>query len=95
MINFEEELKKFHPSLEIEQSEDAINNNDLTDMADLFINLVTVDYSEDNQQTMGQQMMPPMVGQPMMGQVMQQQMMQQPMMQQVMQQPMQMMPPEQ
>ena len=24
MINFEEELKKFHPSLEIEEAEDAI-----------------------------------------------------------------------
>jgi len=50
MINFEEELKKFHPSLEIEQSEDAIYSKDLTDIADLFINLVTVDY-EDNATT--------------------------------------------
>jgi len=39
MINFEEELKKFHPSLEIEEAEDAIYNQDLTDMADLFIHL--------------------------------------------------------
>ena len=36
MINFEEELKKFHPSLEIEQAEEAIYNQDLTDMADLL-----------------------------------------------------------
>ena len=36
MINFEEELKKFHPSLEVEDAEDAIYNQDLTDMADLL-----------------------------------------------------------
>ena len=27
MINFDEEIKKFHPSLEIEEAEDAIYNN--------------------------------------------------------------------
>ena len=37
MIDFEEELKKFHPSLEIEEAEDAIYNQDLTDMADLLV----------------------------------------------------------
>lgn len=37
MINFEEELKKFHPSLEIEDAEEAIYNQDLTDMADLLV----------------------------------------------------------
>lgn len=40
MINFEEELKKFHPSLEVEEAEDAIYNQDLTDMADLFVKMV-------------------------------------------------------
>lgn len=40
MINFEEELKKFHPSLEIEEAEDAIYNQDLTDMADLLVTLI-------------------------------------------------------
>lgn len=49
MINFEEELKKFHPSLEIEDSEEAIYNQDLTDMADLFIKLVK-DYDEGQEQ---------------------------------------------
>ena len=29
MINFEEELKKFKPSLEIDQAEEAIYKNDL------------------------------------------------------------------
>jgi len=37
MINFEEELKKFHPSLEIEDAEEAIYNQDLTDMADILV----------------------------------------------------------
>lgn len=40
MINFEEELKKFHPSLEIEEAEDAIYNQDMTDLADLLVGLV-------------------------------------------------------
>ncbi len=39
MINFEEELKKFHPSLEIEDAADAIYNQDLSDMADIMIKL--------------------------------------------------------
>lgn len=40
MINFEEELKKFHPSLEVEEVEDAIYNQDLTDVADLLVKMV-------------------------------------------------------
>ncbi len=40
MINFEEELKKFHPSLEVEDAEEAIYNQDLTDMADLLIEVI-------------------------------------------------------
>ena len=36
MINFEEELKKFHPSLEVEDAEDAIYNNDVPDITDLI-----------------------------------------------------------
>ena len=40
MINFEEELKKFHPSLEVEDAEEAIYNQDLTDMADLLVKIV-------------------------------------------------------
>lgn len=46
MINFEEELKKFHPSLEVEEAEDAIYNQDLTDMADLLIKMIRE--SEEN-----------------------------------------------
>ncbi|MFI3176103.1 MAG: hypothetical protein R3Y67_01265 [Eubacteriales bacterium] len=40
MINFEEELKKFHPSLELEQIEDAIYQNDVTDMADVLVDMI-------------------------------------------------------
>lgn len=40
MIIFEEELKKFHPSLEIEDAEEAIYNQDLTDMADVLVKIV-------------------------------------------------------
>ena len=40
MINFEEELKKFHPSLEVEDAEEAIYNQDLTDIADLMVKIV-------------------------------------------------------
>ena len=34
MFDFEEELKKFEPSMEIEEAEDSIYNRDLTDMMD-------------------------------------------------------------
>lgn len=36
MIDFEEELKKFHPSMEIEELENSIYNQDLTDMTDIM-----------------------------------------------------------
>ncbi|MCI8488804.1 MAG: hypothetical protein HFJ04_00860 [Lachnospiraceae bacterium] len=40
MIDFEEELKKYKPSLEVEEAEDAIYNRDLTDMTDLLIEMM-------------------------------------------------------
>ena len=40
MIDFEEELKKFQPSLEVEEAEDAIYDRDLTDMTDLMVELL-------------------------------------------------------
>lgn len=36
MIDFEEELKKFEPSMEIDDAEDAIYSRDLTDMMDVL-----------------------------------------------------------
>ncbi|MBQ8232018.1 MAG: hypothetical protein IJZ34_08865 [Lachnospiraceae bacterium] len=49
MINFEEELKKFHPSLEIEDAEEAIYNQDLTDMADLLVKMVKESKEKDEE----------------------------------------------
>jgi hypothetical protein len=40
MINFDEEIEKFQPSLEIEQAEDVIINNDLTDITDILKELL-------------------------------------------------------
>lgn len=40
MINFEEELKRFKPSLEIEDAEDIIYNQDLDDMSDVLVKLL-------------------------------------------------------
>ncbi len=40
MINFDEEIEKFQPSLEIEQAEDVIHNNDLTDLTDILKELL-------------------------------------------------------
>ena len=36
MIDFEAELEKFQPSLEIERAEDAIYGNNTTDVTDLL-----------------------------------------------------------
>ena len=40
MINFEEELKKFHPSLEIDEAEDVIINHNMTDFTDILVDMV-------------------------------------------------------
>lgn len=37
MINFDEEIKKFHPSLEVSDVEDAIYNQDMRDMVDVML----------------------------------------------------------
>lgn len=49
MINFEEELMKFHPSLEVEDAEEAIYNQDLTDMADLLVKMVKEAVEEEEE----------------------------------------------
>ena len=36
MLDFEEELKKFKPSLQVEDIEDAVYQEDLSDMTDLL-----------------------------------------------------------
>lgn len=40
MINFEEELKKFSPSLEVEDFEDALHNQDVTDAVELLMHMM-------------------------------------------------------
>ena len=40
MINSEEELAKFKPSLEISEAEEEIYNNDLTDVNDIIKELI-------------------------------------------------------
>ena len=40
MINYEEELKKFHSSLDVNEAEDAIYNRDLTDITDILKELM-------------------------------------------------------
>ena len=40
MIDFEEELKKFQPSLEVEEAEDAIYSRYLSDMTDILLEMM-------------------------------------------------------
>ena len=39
MINFDEEIKKFHPSLEISDVENAIYKQDMKDMVDVMLKM--------------------------------------------------------
>jgi len=49
IINFEEELKKFHPSLEVDQAEEAIKSHDMTDLTDLLLEMVRGPVPTDGQ----------------------------------------------
>ena len=40
MINYEEELNNFHPSLDVNEAEDAIFNRDFTDVTDILKELI-------------------------------------------------------
>lgn len=40
MINFDEEIKKFHPSLEVDEAEDAIYSNNTTDLTDILVEMM-------------------------------------------------------
>ena len=40
MINYEEELKNFHPSLDVNESEDAIYKRDFTDVTDILKEMI-------------------------------------------------------
>mgnify|MGYP006932716842 FL=1 len=40
MIDFEEEIQRFKPSLNVEAVEDAIVKSDLTDMTDIMMEMI-------------------------------------------------------
>ena len=40
MIDFDEEVKKFQPSVEVDEAEDAIYNNDTTDVTAVIDRIV-------------------------------------------------------
>ena len=40
MINFEEEVARFQPSLDIDQAEESIYNNDMTDLSDVIDTII-------------------------------------------------------
>lgn len=40
MINFDEEIKNFKPSLEISKVEDAIVRSDITDVQDIMLTMI-------------------------------------------------------
>ncbi|MCR5389109.1 MAG: hypothetical protein K6E56_07680 [Lachnospiraceae bacterium] len=41
MLNFEEELKNFQPSLEIEDAEDEILTHDISDITDIMQQMIS------------------------------------------------------
>lgn len=41
MIDYDEEIKNFEPSMEIEEAEDSIHNSDLTDIVDILKQIVS------------------------------------------------------
>ena len=40
MINFDEEVARFQPSLDIDQEEESIYNNDMTDLSDVIDTII-------------------------------------------------------
>lgn len=52
MINFEEEIKKFHPSQEIEDAEMAIKEHDLSDMTDVMMEMMRMPVSVEESDEM-------------------------------------------
>ena len=50
MINFEEEVARFQPSLDIDQAEESIYNNDMTDLSDVIDTIINgTSVKNDNQ----------------------------------------------
>lgn len=59
MINFDEELRKFPRSMEIDQVEEAVNGHDMTDITDVMLQML-----EQNKNMQSQVMSQPVVMQP-------------------------------
>lgn len=51
MINYEEELKKYHPSMDVNEAEDAIYSRDLTDVIDILKEMMKNDKPEQENET--------------------------------------------
>ena len=54
-MDFEAELAKFQPSLEIDQAEDAIYGNNTTDVTDLLQSILKDEKAEEIQRKINQQ----------------------------------------
>ncbi len=48
MIEFEEELKKFHHSLEVDDIEEAVNSHNEPDMLDLLFSMLQIKYKSND-----------------------------------------------
>ncbi len=48
MINFDEEVRKFQPCLEVSQAEDAIYKNDVKDITDVLAEMLLQINSDQN-----------------------------------------------
>ena len=48
MLDFEEELAKFQPSMDIEQVEEVVYNNNLTDITDIVKELIQDELTVEN-----------------------------------------------
>lgn len=46
MIDFDEELKKFHPSLEVGDTQDAVNDHNEPDILDLLFSMLGIKFKE-------------------------------------------------
>lgn len=49
MLDFEEELRKFHPSIEVDDAEEAIFSQNMTDIADALIQVLEKSKEEDGE----------------------------------------------
>ena len=58
MINFDEELRKFPQSMEIEEVENIVNSHDFNDVTDMVLDLIQENRALKNQQPVVVQTVP-------------------------------------